>query len=191
MKNETEKYVSNNEYTAEFRKKTVKSVLIVIGATAAISLIMITLALKTDFLYHTNFFNVSTEETVPIHAEKKAFSGEIYEFEIKKYSNNNGRITVILDAKADEASMNMITSDNIKLICYDSSGDKREEIITAIDSEKKITDISPDSKSCRFEMTFARYPGSSDSLDDIYCLRIFTKSTDGTVSILCNYNTVL
>lgn len=189
MKNEAEQYVINNEYTAEFRKKTVKAALIVTGVTIAVSIILMILGLKTNLLYHTDIFKVKAQETVPIHAEKRAFCGNEYEFELKNYTNNDGNISVVIDATANEAALNRISAANFQLICYDSNGDKREEIITALDSKEDITNISSEKQCCRYELTFARYSNSINSSEDIYCLRIFTESSDGIVSILCNYNT--
>ncbi|MCI5751525.1 MAG: hypothetical protein SOU50_05500 [Oscillospiraceae bacterium] len=191
MKNEEEKYVSNNEYTAEFRRKTVKAALTAIGVTAVIAVILITLGLKTNFLYHTDFFKVEAEKTFPIHAVKKNFSGNEYDFELEEYINDNGDITVIVDVCSGEAALNRISPDNFKLICYENGGDRREEIISALDSKKTVTDDSSERKSCRYELKFARYPDEEDFSGDIYCLRIFTGSSDGTISILCNHNTKL
>lgn len=189
MKNETEQYVSNNEYTAAFRKKTVKAALIVTGVTIAVSIILIILGLKTNFLYHTDIFKVKAQDTVPIHAEKRSFCGNEYEFELKNYTNDDGNISVVIDATASEAALNRISSDNFHLICYDNNGDKREEIITALDFKEDITNISPEKQCCRYELTFARYSNSVNASEDIYCLRISTDSSDGIISILCNYNT--
>ncbi|MGN0695927.1 MAG: hypothetical protein ACI4J5_04070 [Oscillospiraceae bacterium] len=189
MKNEPEKYVSNNEYTKAFQKKTVKAALIVTGATVAVSIVLILLGLNTNFLYHTDIFKVKAAETVPIHAEKRAFSGNEYEFELESYINDDGNISIILNAEANETAMNRLSSDNFKLICYDNIGDKREEVISTLGYNKESSDVSPNRQSCRFELTFARYSESEKALDDLFCLRIITESSDGIISILCNYNT--
>lgn len=191
MKNEEEKYVSNNEYTAEFRRKTVKAALTAIGVTSVIAAIMITLGLKTDFLYHTDFFKVEAEKTVPVHAVKRTFSGNEYDFELESYCNDKGDITVIVNVCSSEAALNRISPDDFKLICYDSGGDQREEVISAPDYEKTVTDNGADRKSCRYELKYARYPDEGEFSGDIYCLRINTGSSDGIISILCNYNTAL
>ncbi|MGN0691994.1 MAG: hypothetical protein ACI4K7_06580 [Oscillospiraceae bacterium] len=188
MKNETEQYVSNNEYTAEFRRKTVKAALIVTGATVAVAIILIILSLKTNFLYHTDIFKVKAQDTVPIHAERNTYCGNEYEFELINYTNDDGNISVLLEATAGEAALNRISSDNFKLICYDGNGDKREEVITPIYSKEDVTNIGSEMQCCRYELTFARYTDSVNTSDDIYCLRISTESSDGIISILCNYN---
>lgn len=188
MDNTEEKYITNNEYTLEFRKKTVIAALVTAGVTAAVVLILIVLALKTDFMYYTDFFKINAMETVPIHAEKRVFSGDEYEFGVEDFIKEDGRITMTLNVRTDEAALNRLSEESFKLICYDYTGVVREEVISAASAEREMTDSSEGGKYCSYKLEFHKFIDESCA-DDICCLRINTGSADGIVSILCNYNT--
>lgn len=188
MEKNEEKYIINNEYVSQFRKKTLKAVFTVLLATAAVAGIMILLAMKTEFLYHTDFFKVKAAETVPLRAEKQVYTGEEYEFSVEDYVRTDGIITLTLNISSNEAALNRLSTDNFKLICYDYTGVEREEIVSAAISESEITSCSEEQKSCCYKLEFHKSI-TEETADDICCLRINTGSSDGVVSILCNYNT--